>query len=81
VTPKSGSTALPLRSLWAQILAMTATLAAAVWGLNRLFYIREPVMALVANIFWCAYNFWLLSNVFYFNRAEETDRKSSDRDR
>jgi cellulose synthase (UDP-forming) len=77
VTPKSGSTALPLRSLWAQILAMTVTLAAAIWGLNRLFYIREPAMALVANVFWCAYNFWLLSNVFYFNRAEEMDRKSS----
>jgi cellulose synthase (UDP-forming) len=76
VTPKSGSTALPLRSLWAQILAMTVTLAAAVWGLNRLFYVREPAMALVVNILWCVYNFWLLSNVFYFNRAEETGTKT-----
>jgi cellulose synthase (UDP-forming) len=76
VTPKSGNTALPLRSLWAQILAMTVTLAAAVWGLNRLFYIREPAMALVVNILWCVYNFWLLSNVFYFNRAEETGTKT-----
>jgi cellulose synthase (UDP-forming) len=71
VTPKSGSNSLPLRSLWVQVLAMTITLAAAVWGLNRLFYIREPAMALVVNIFWCLYNCWLISNVFYFNRPDE----------
>jgi cellulose synthase (UDP-forming) len=70
VTPKSGSSSLPLRSLWAQILVMTVTLAAAVWGLNRLFYIREPAIALLVNIFWCFYNSWLISKVFYFNRAE-----------
>jgi cellulose synthase (UDP-forming) len=70
VTPKSGSSSLPLRSLWAQILVMTVTLAAAVWGLNRLFYIREPAIALLVNIFWCLYNSWLISKVFYFNRAE-----------
>ncbi len=71
VTPKSGSSSLPLRSLWAQVLVMTMTLAAAVWGLNRLFYIREPAIALLVNIFWCLYNSWLISKVFYFNRAEE----------
>jgi cellulose synthase (UDP-forming) len=71
VTPKSGSNKLPLRAFWPQILAMTAALAAAIWGLNRLYYIREPAFALLVNIFWCLYNFWLLSHVFYFNRAEE----------
>jgi cellulose synthase (UDP-forming) len=71
VTPKSGSSSLPLRALWPQVLAMTITLAAAVWGLNRLFYIREPAIALLVNIFWCLYNSWLISKVFYFNRAEE----------
>jgi cellulose synthase (UDP-forming) len=71
VTPKSGSSSLPLRSLWAQILVMTVTLAAAVWGLNRLFYIREPAIALLVNIFWCLYNSLLISRVFYFNRTEE----------
>jgi cellulose synthase (UDP-forming) len=70
VTPKSGSNSLPLRALWPQVLAMTVTLAAAVWGLNRLFYIQEPAMALLVNTFWCLYNSWLISNVFYFNRAE-----------
>src|ERR1700737_2260511 len=67
-TPKSGSTALPLRSLWPQLLAMAATLAAAVWGLNRLYYIREPSTPILVNMFWCLHNFWLLSTVFYFNK-------------
>lgn len=71
VTSKSGRSSLPLRALWPQILVMTVTLAAAVWGLNRLFYIREPAIALLVNIFWCLYNSWLISKVFYFNRAEE----------
>jgi cellulose synthase (UDP-forming) len=71
ITPKSGSTALPLRSLWAQILVMTVVLAAAVWGLNRLYYARYPVVALLVNTFWCLYNFGLLSTIFYFNKAEE----------
>jgi cellulose synthase (UDP-forming) len=74
VTPKSGSASLPLHSLWVQVLAMTVTFAAAVWGLNRLFYIREPAMALLVNVSWCLYNAWLLSHVFYFNRSEEITR-------
>jgi cellulose synthase (UDP-forming) len=72
ITPKSGSTALPLRSLWPQILTMTVVLAAAVWGLNRVYYARYPVLALLVNAFWCLYNFGLLATVFYFNQAEET---------
>ena len=71
ITPKSGSSSLPLRSLWPQLLTMTALLAAAVWGLNRVYYIRDPVPALSVNVFWCLYNFWLLLTIFYFNRPEE----------
>jgi cellulose synthase (UDP-forming) len=71
ITPKSGSSSLPLSSLWPQLLTMTALLAAAVWGLNRVYYIRDPVPALLVNVFWCLYNFWLLLTVFYFNRPEE----------
>jgi cellulose synthase/poly-beta-1,6-N-acetylglucosamine synthase-like glycosyltransferase len=77
ITPKSGGSSLPLGSLWPQLLAMTALLAAAVWGLNRVYYVREPVLALLVNIFWCLYNFWLLSTVFYFNRPEEIQPESS----
>ena len=71
ITPKSGSASLPLRSLWPQLLMMTTLLVAAVWGLNRVYYIREPVAALLVNVFWCLYNSWLLFTVFYFNRPEE----------
>jgi len=71
ITPKSGSSSLPLRSLWPQLLMMTALLAGAVWGLNRIYYIRQPVAALSVNVFWCLYNFWLLLTMFYFNRPEE----------
>jgi hypothetical protein len=51
---------------------MTVALAAAVWGLNRIYYARYPVLAVSMNTFWCLYNFGLLSTVFYFNRAGET---------
>jgi cellulose synthase (UDP-forming) len=76
ITPKSGSNSLPLHSLWAQALAMTATLAAAIWGLNRLYYVREPVMSLIVNSSWCLYNCWLLSKVFYFNKPEKMEQVS-----
>src|SRR5262249_32949249 len=71
ITPRSGSRALRLRSLWPQHLVMTALLAAVVWGLNRIYYIRQPVAALSVNVFWCLYNFWLLLTAFYFNGPEE----------
>jgi cellulose synthase (UDP-forming) len=80
ITPKSGSAALPLRSLWPQLLAMTATLAAAVWGLNRLYYVRDPIMAILVNTVWCLYNFWLLSTVFHFNQPDETKPRASSPD-
>jgi cellulose synthase (UDP-forming) len=76
VTPKSGSGTLPLRSLWAQVLTMTVTLAAAIWGLNRLYYVREPAMSLIVNSFWCLYNCWLISKVFYFNKPKEMEQVS-----
>jgi cellulose synthase (UDP-forming) len=76
VTPKSGSGTLPLRSLWAQVLTMTVTLAAAIWGLNRLYYVREAAMSLIVNSFWCLYNCWLISKVFYFNKPEEMEQVS-----
>ena len=78
ITPKSGSTALPIRALWVQVLTMTIALAAAVWGLNRVYYARHPVLSLLMNSFWCLYNFGLLSTVFYFNQAEETTPEPSE---
>jgi cellulose synthase (UDP-forming) len=50
---------------------MAALLAGAVWGLNRIYYVRQPVAALSVNVLWCLYNVWLLLTVLYFNRPEE----------
>jgi hypothetical protein len=61
-----------------QVLTMTIALAAAVWGLNRVYYARHPVLSLLMNSFWCLYNFGLLSTVFYFNQAEETTPEPSE---
>lgn len=68
VTPKDQANAtLPLRDLWLQLLVLTITIAAIVWGLHRLYFEREPVLGLVANMLWCTYNVVILSSIFYFN--------------
>jgi len=70
ITPKEGSTALPLRAIWPQVTALTLSLAAAVWGVNAIYYSGESVLAYTVNSFWCFYNFLILSSTFYFNRPE-----------
>ncbi len=71
VTPKGGgNSALPLRDLWAQLLIMTITIAAIVWGLHRLYYERDPIFGLIANIMWCLYNVVILMSLFYFNKPD-----------
>lgn len=71
ITPKGGSTSLPFTALWAQIITATCSFAAFIWGMNRLFYEREPVDAIVINGFWCFYHFLILSTAIYFNFPEE----------
>lgn len=70
VTPKSGSSALPLTSLWPQLLLMSFCTFAAFWGLERLFYEREPFFGLAVNVFWCIMNGAILSSVLFFNNPE-----------
>ena len=73
VTPKGVGAALPIRDIWPQLLLLGINAAAVVWGLNRLWFEREPVGALVVNTLWAVYHCALLSSVFYFNtpRAQE----------
>jgi len=71
ITPKGGSKALPLRALWPQLLLATLTFSAVVWGINRIVFEREPLWAIVVNMFWCCYHFAILSSVLYFNNAGE----------
>ncbi len=70
ITPKGGSMALPLRSLWIQLSLATLNFAAIVWGINRIVYAQGPLWAIVVNMIWCAYHFTILCFVFYFNNPE-----------
>ncbi|MBL6967290.1 MAG: glycosyltransferase [Desulfobacteraceae bacterium] len=71
ITPKSGAMQLPLKALWAQLSLAVLNFSAIIWGLNRLFYEREPIAALTVNICWCFYHFLILSSVLYFNNPEQ----------
>ena len=68
ITPKGRSLSLPLRDLWPQVLACMVSVAALVWGLNRLVYEPVPANAVIVNSFWCLYHLIILStSVLYFN--------------
>lgn len=71
ITPKGGSTSLPLTALWPQLLLAFFCAFAFVWGIMRLYYERTPVSALLVNMFWCLYHFLILTSVLYFNFSEE----------
>ncbi|MBN2124761.1 MAG: glycosyltransferase [Deltaproteobacteria bacterium] len=73
ITPKGQSRALPLLGLWPQLLTALLSFAAFVWGLNRLYYEREPAGAILVNSFWCLYHFLLLCAVLYFNHPLEKE--------
>lgn len=70
-TPKGRSLALPFYSLWAQVGLALLCLMAIVWAGMRIYFERELVLALVANMFWCLYHFIILSTAIYFNHPLE----------
>lgn len=72
ITPKGASHVLPLYRLWPQLLTAILCFGAVVWGLNRLYYERQPMLAIAVNSFWCLYHFGILSAVLYFNHPEES---------
>lgn len=71
ITPKGGAMKLPLKALWAQLSMAILNFSAVIWGINRLIYEREPMVALVVNMCWCFYHFLILSSVLYFNNPEK----------
>lgn len=71
ITPKGESHALPIYRLWPQIITAILAFGAVVWGMNRLYYEREPALAILVNSIWCLYHFTILSAVLYFNHPEE----------
>lgn len=73
VTPKGQSRALPLWALWPQLITAALSFGAVCWGMMRLYYEREPFYAILVNILWCLYHFFLFSTVLYFNFPEECE--------
>ena len=71
ITPKGGAMQLPLKALWVQLSLAILNFSAVIWGINRLIYEREPMVALVVNMCWCLYHFLILSSVLYFNNPEK----------
>jgi cellulose synthase (UDP-forming) len=71
ITPKAGALQLPLKAIWIQLTMAVLTFSAVIWGINRIIYEREPLAALIVNICWCLYHFFILSSVLYFNNPEE----------
>lgn len=71
ITPKGRSRAMPLYALVPQVAAALLSFAAVVWGLQRMYYERDPVSALVINCLWSFYHFVILTCVLYFNHPEE----------
>lgn len=71
VTPKDKSSILSLWSLLPQIITGLICVSAITWGLQRLYYEREPFYGLLLNVFWTFYNFLMISSFLYFNHSEE----------
>lgn len=71
ITPKQGRSILSLLSLWPQVLLSLLCIAAIGWGLQRVYYEREPFYGLLTNILWTACNFAFISSFLYFNHSEE----------
>jgi len=70
ITPKGQSASMPLRTFWPQLTLAVVSFAGLVWGLNQLYYVREPVAAIAVNSFWCAYHMLILATTLYFNWPE-----------
>lgn len=71
ITPKGGSTSLPMYRLWPQLGLALACLGGGVWGIMRFYHADGPPLALLANTSWCLYHFAILSTTLFFNFPEE----------
>jgi len=67
VTPKGGSTSLPMLRLWPQLTLALACLGGFTWGMLRLWHGDGPALALLTNSGWCLYHFAILGSILHFN--------------
>jgi len=71
ITPKGQSMSLRLTGLLPQVMAAMLCFGAFVWGINRIYYEREAVAAIIVNTLWCLYHFAIITFVVYFNHPRE----------
>ncbi|MDQ7836598.1 MAG: glycosyltransferase family 2 protein [Humidesulfovibrio sp.] len=71
ITPKGGSTSLPMFKLWPQLGLALACLGGFTWGMLRLYNGDGPALALLTNAGWSLYHFCILSTTLFFNFPEE----------
>ncbi len=70
ITPKGGSTSLPMFRLWPQLGLALACLGGFTWGMLRLWHGDGPPLAVLTNSGWCLYHFAILSTSLHFNFPE-----------
>jgi len=70
ITPKGGSTSLPMYRLWPQLGLALVCLGAFAWGMLRVFHGDGPLLALLTNSAWCLYHFGILASTLHFNFPE-----------
>lgn len=73
ITPKSGANILSFKSLIPQILTSLACVFGITWGIMRLYYEREPLYALITNVFWTTFNFIAMTCFLYLNHSQEEE--------
>jgi cellulose synthase (UDP-forming) len=71
ITPKGQSASMPLRNFWPQLGLAVLSFAGVVWAGWLIYYVREPVAAIVVNGFWACYHLLILSTILYFNWPEQ----------
>jgi len=75
VTSKLGAQIYPFSKLLPQIIFGLICFFSVIWGLNRLYYERYHVFAVIANSIWTFYNFGIMMSIFYFNSPKKIKKK------
>lgn len=75
ITSKAGTFTIPLWQLWPQLFFITLFFFAIIWGLCRIYFVRQPLTTLCFNTFWCFYNFIIVFSIIFFNYLPEKNEK------
>jgi len=75
ITSKEGKFTLSLWQLWPQLIFISVCFFSMIWGLCRLYFIREPFSTLVFNTIWSCYNFIIVFSIIFFNYTGDKSEK------